>query len=144
MADTVILTLTGRQRSEKGEETVTRLTEKAEFYAKAGSLYLLYQEPLEENGSSVKCCIKLKGSVLEITKSGALRTRMVFEEGKEYLTEYATPYGSLRIGVRTVKTEVLRRGDRLDIRMEYSLTSQGEPFSHCVMEITAQPLPKSI
>ncbi len=143
MADIVHLTLTGRQRTEEGEETLTEITTESECYTRAGSLYLLYQEPLDQNGSAAKCCIKLKDSVLEITKNGAVRTRMVFQEGKEYLTDYVTPYGRLKMGIRTKKMELMREDERLDIRIEYSLTAQGEPFSHCIMEIMAHPLSKS-
>lgn len=43
MADIVHLTLTGRQRTEDGEETLTEITVESECYTRAGSLYLLYQ-----------------------------------------------------------------------------------------------------
>ena len=134
MAEIVQLTLTGRQRTAEGEETVTRTSLQAEYYEREDGFYLLYQEPLDENGSIARSCIRLKDSLLEITKKGAVQTRMVFEEGREYLTNYATSYGCLRMGIRTERLECRRQDSTWRLRTEYSLTSQGEPFSFCVME----------
>ncbi len=139
MADTAQLTLTGRQRTAEGEETVTQTSLQAEYYERENGFYLLYQEPLDGNGSMTAGSMKLKGSVLEITKRGAVRTRMVFEAGCEYLTDYATPYGCLRMGLRTERMDCQRQGSTWQLRTEYSLTSQGEPFSFCVMEIEICP-----
>lgn len=140
MADMMQLTLTGRQYAEDGEETVTQMCAQARYYKKAAGFYLLYQEPAEESGAVVKCCMKWTDSALELTKSGAVRTRMVFEAGREHAADYATPYGLLKIGIRTERAECLQQDGGLRIRIEYSLTSQGEPFSRCVMEITAHSI----
>lgn len=135
MAEIIQLTLTGRQRTAEGEENVTETSLQAEYYEREDGFYLLYQEPMDERGSVARSCIRLKGSVLELTKKGAVRTRMVFEAGREHLTEYVTPYGCLQMGIRTEKLECLQRDGKTQLRMEYSLTSRGEPLSFCVMEI---------
>lgn len=138
MKNKVQLTLTGRQRAEDGEEAVTETCHTAEYYERNGSIYILYEEIPEDMDTAIQNCIKLKGSVLEITKKGAVNTRMVFEEGREYLTDYKTPYGGLKIGVCTENLKCLYPKDGLTIQVRYTLTSQGEPFSFCSITIAVR------
>ena len=127
MGTTVQLTLIGRQRDSAGEETVTKSTVMAEYYEKNGTLYLLYEENPEcsetvteiqknnrdaaeikkSSGSVVHNRIKYKDNLLEVTRNGAINTRMVFERGKEHMTDYATPYGCLRLGILTHSLEMI-------------------------------------
>ena len=99
MAEKVELRLTGRQRDETGEENVTELLTEAQLFRRNGSIVILYEETQE--GVGTKNTLKLKGDVLELVKAGSVRTRMTFQEGKEYLSDYATPYGCLQMGIRT-------------------------------------------
>ena len=140
MEEKVLLRLTGIQRDETGEETVTDLCVKALFYRRNNSTYILYEEAQEETGAVIKSTLKLKDRVLELVKTGTVRTRMVFRQGKECMTEYVTPYGCLQMGVRTDALSVSCEEDgRMKIRVEYALTSGGYPVSDC--ELTIQTIP---
>lgn len=90
-------------------------------------------------GTIVKSTIKLKNSVLELSQRGVINTRMVFEPGKEYITDYATPYGCLKMGITTHSLDVFRTERTLKIRIKYALTSEGLPVSECSMDITVRP-----
>ena len=150
MADKAMLTLRGRQRDESGEETVTKLRTQADYSIKNGSHYILYEEKLPDSENIVKNLIKLKGSVLEMTKRGPISSRMVFEAGKNHRTDYVTPYGILPLEVSTQELEVSTRelecelrepkdGPRergLEIRLSYQLTSEGQFLSHCTIAIS--------
>ena len=109
MAQKAMLTLEGRQRDESGEETVTRLCTQADYSIRNGSHYILYEERLPESEALVRTLIKLKGSLLEMTKRGPVSSRMVFEVGQSHRTEYVTPYGILPLEVCTQELEVLTR-----------------------------------
>jgi len=135
MPKTVQLTLTGHQRDSTSGETVTETTVTAEYYEKNDSLYLFYEEPLEGTETVVKNRIKQKGSSLELTKTGAISTRMVLETGREYLTDYLTPYGCLKLELLTHKLERTLQDGKIMIRAEYTLSSGGCPVSDCELEI---------
>lgn len=109
MAQKAMLTLEGRQRDESGEETVTRLCTQADYSIRNGSHYILYEEKLPDSEAVVRNLIKLKGSLLEMTKRGPVSSRMVFEVGQSHRTEYVTPYGILPLEVCTQELEVLTR-----------------------------------
>lgn len=138
MAETVRLTLEGRQTAETGEETVTKSVLSAEYYERGGSVYILYEEPGEDGDAAVKNCIKLKPPAVEIIKKGPVNARMVFEPGREHLTDYVTPFGCLKIGILTETAEVSRSEKGTEIFLSYALTTQGIPFSRCAMSIAAK------
>ncbi len=54
--------------------------------------------------------IKYRDHLLEVTRHGAVNTRMVFECGREHMTDYATPFGCLRLGILTHSLEVISPG----------------------------------
>lgn len=54
--------------------------------------------------------IKYRGNLLEVTRHGAVNTRMVFECGREHMTDYATPFGCLRLGILTHSLKVISPG----------------------------------
>ena len=140
MAETVKLSLIGTQRDEAGEETVTQTSANAEYYEKNGHLYLLYEETQEELGAIVKNILKLNNSVLELTRRGSLGTHMIFEAGREHPADYATPYGRLKLEVRTHTLEVFFQQELPQIKVNYSQMSQGLPLSDCTLVITVESL----
>ncbi|MCH5341287.1 MAG: DUF1934 domain-containing protein [Acetatifactor sp.] len=135
----VQLTLVGRQRDPSGNETVTELSANAEFYERNGSLYILYEEK-SEDGSLTKNVIKHKNNLLELTKKGAVNTCMVFEPGREYKTDYLTPFGLLRLGILTNSLKSQRQKDYLEITADYTLTEQERIISYCNIYIKIQNL----
>lgn len=144
MGKTVLLTLTGRQRDGTGEENITKITARAEYYEKNGAIYLLYEEVPDKDSPIVHNRIKYKNNMLELNRKGAVNTRMVFESGKEHMTDYVTPYGSLQLGILThfigmfppdKSANPADSGDRIIIRVCYCLSAQGQHISDCEMEI---------
>ena len=129
MARKAELSLTGRQRDQDGEESVTESRMTADYYEKDGSSYILYEETQKDSGDIVRSIIKYNGSTLEMTRRGAVRSRMIFQAGQAHRTDYVTPYGTLPLEVAT------REEDGTVIRLEYTLSSGGQFLSHCTMDI---------
>ena len=135
MSQKVHLTLTGRQKDETGEIALTEHSGEAEYFEKNQCVYLLYEECHEGTDTIVRNTLKLKHSVLELTRRGGISARMVFEPGKEYLTDYATPYGCLKMGISTRSLDISREDYLLRVRIAYSLSSNGLPVSDCSLDI---------
>lgn len=130
----VTLTLTGCQQDPDDGETVTKLSAAAECFERNGALYILYEESTEDGGT-VKSRIKLKNLLLEVTRKGAMNTCMIFEAGKEHMTEYATPFGNLQMGIRTHSVKTDQSDNELTITADYSLTTGGAEISRCKISI---------
>lgn len=135
MARKAELSLTGRQRDQDGEESVTESRMTADYYEKDGSSYILYEETQEDSGDIVRSIIKYNGSTLEMTRRGAVRSRMIFQAGQAHRTDYVTPYGTLPLEVATREASFSRNEDGTVIRLEYTLSSGGQFLSHCTMDI---------
>ena len=136
MFKNVSLTLTGLQRGEGAERTVTELRVTARYSKRNDSHYFLYEEKSEESGAVIQNTLKLKGSILELDKRGPVSTRMIYEAGKEYLTSYSTPYGCMQMELHTEKLETIFLEDiPKEIRAVYSLSSDGQLFAECVLTI---------
>lgn len=130
----VQLFLTGRQRDPEGHETVTELSAEAECFERNGSLFILYQEKAED-GTLTKNMIKRKDHILELTKKGSVNTCMTFEPGREHMTDYATPFGLLRLGILTDSVESRTEENSMEITADYTLTESGRMISQCNVSI---------
>lgn len=140
MTKDVLIKVRGVQRDEDGNEAVTETVVDGEYYEKGSSIYLFYEEHLEEESGTVKHIIKLKDDVLELTKKGVVNARMVFEQGKTHVADYATPYGLVQLGVKTYRVSWLAGEDVMEIRAEYALTAGEEILSECVVCIRAEAM----
>lgn len=125
------LTIVGIQRDEDGAESRIESAVPAEYGFRGGSHYILYEESSDSPGETIQSIIKLKGNTLELTRKGAVSTRMLFEPGREHTTLYAAAFGSLPLGVVTDALKSSFSEYDFQIRAEYSLTSQGRPVSRC-------------
>ena len=120
-----LLTVIGTQWDEAGEEQTTQATAAAEYHTGNGSFYILYEESAVEGEGITKNMVKLKGSTLELTKKGAVNTRMIFEPGQEHTALYSTPFGTLPFGILTDTVDSVLSEKGIRICAAYSLTCQG-------------------
>jgi uncharacterized beta-barrel protein YwiB (DUF1934 family) len=132
----VQISVRGIQRDDEGNEAVTESVSTGEFFEKNGTIYLLFEEETEDAGR-VRTRLAYKDGRLELTKKGALSARMVFEQGRTHMTEYATPYGILKLGVATFDVSMDLSEDRLEICVCYALTDGEEVLSECETLVTA-------
>ena len=130
----VQLTLTGIQQDPEGGETVTELSTEAEYFEQNSAVYILYEEHTEDGGL-IKSRIKLKNLLLEVARKGAMNTYMAFEAGREHMTEYTTPSGTIHMGILTHSVTAEPSKDELTITADYSLTASGEEISRCKISI---------
>lgn len=135
MAERAMLLLTGQQKNESGEESVTESCLMADYYEREKGFYILYEETEPDTGDTTKNRIKWKDSQLEITKGGSIHCRMIFETGHTHKTDYITPYGTLSLEVTTRKVEILRQQNQLKIQLDYTLTSDSQFLSDCILTL---------
>ena len=61
------------------------------------------------------------------------------EEGKQNLTSYQTPFGSLMIGINTHKVEVTEHDECIHLEAQYGLDINYEFLSDCVISMDISP-----
>lgn len=121
MTKDICITVTSVCLDEAGHETTTTLTVRGQHFLRNNSRFLLYEERDPESGTATKNTLRLTDSLLELSRSGFLRCRMIFEAGKTHRTSYMTPYGSLLLDIRTEELETCWSDREGLIRLSYSL-----------------------
>ena len=129
MAEQLTLTLTGIQQDETGERAINSTNAPAEYYEKNGTHYIFFEEKDSETGATVKSTIKYKNQILELTKKGNVTTRMVFDAGAEFTSDYQTPLGCLQMGIRTHSVDCYFKKGLPQLKAVYTLTNQGIPIT---------------
>ncbi len=104
-----------------------------------GNEYIKYEE-LDEDGSKIKNTIKISekdedGVVVELSKKGKYQTHMIFHAGKKSTSAYATPFGSLLLGIYTRSIRIKRETDKIIVKVDYSLDINYDTVSDCNVEI---------
>ncbi len=136
MTKEVLLSLQGLQfdvvSSDKDKiETITP----AEYYKRNGSHYVIFDEAMEGFGETTKNVIKFKENSLDLTKKGLVNVHMVFEENKKNMTNYATPYGNILIGIDARSIKLEEAEERIEVDVDYALEVNYEHFADCKIKM---------
>lgn len=117
-------------------ETITR----GEYYKRNDSHYIIYDEVTEGFSEPTKNIFKINDKELNLTKKGLVNVQMTFEEKKKNLTNYATPYGNIIVGIDTKKIGVEEQSDRMLVNVDYALEVNYEYLADCqiVMDIRSK------
>lgn len=106
-----------------------------DYYNKNGKHYVLYDEVDMEEGETIKNRIKMTPDKIEVVKSGSMNGQLIFEKGKNHLTYYDTPMGSLLMGVNTNSIRMMEEEDHIKATVRYSLEINYDHISDCEITI---------
>ena len=130
----VIINISGLQLDAGTEEPIELMTT-GDYYLKNGKHYVIYDE-LTDDSQVVKNRLKNSPKVVEVTKKGASSSHMVFERGKENLTYYDTPFGSLLLGINTSKIDLEEKEDSMALHIDYGLSINSDHVSDCSIDVS--------
>lgn len=123
-----------------GSEEKTEITSKGSYYFKRDKQYLVYEEKSGDSSDITKNLVRFDNKEVSITKSGAINTNMIFREGSKIISDYATPYGSIKMGFDTQKVIVEESDEEIRIDIKYALETNGAFLANCetIIKITGQ------
>ena len=130
----VIINISGLQLDAGTEEPIELMTT-GDYYLKNGKHYVICDE-LTDDSQVVKNRLKISPKVVEVTKKGASSSHMVFERGKENLTYYDTPFGSLLLGINTSKIDLEEKEDSMALHIDYGLSINSDHVSDCSIDVS--------
>ena len=130
----VIINISGLQLDAGTEEPIELMTT-GDYYLKNGKHYVIYDE-LTDDSQVVKNRLKISPKVVEVTKKGASSSHIVFERGKENLTYYDTPFGSLLLGINTSKIDLEEKEDSMALHIDYGLSINSDHVSDCSIDVS--------
>lgn len=138
MTKDVLVAIRGLQFAADEEESNIQTITAAEYYKKNNSHYVIFDEANEGTEQSTHNIIKFKDHMLELTKKGYVNVHMIFEENKKNLTNYATPFGDILIGIDAKRITFEDKENSIQVNVEYALDVNYEFLADCkiCMEIS--------
>ena len=100
MAKDVLVSVKGTQFIDGEKDSVEVITN-GTWYEKNGKQYLLYEETYEGMQATTKNTVKISPEIVEVTKKGAVSSKMIYELGKQHMSDYMTPMGLIVLGITT-------------------------------------------
>lgn len=129
MTKDVFITITAAMSDADGQDSVTELKVRGQYFERNGSRYLLYEEQDSDNGAVTKNTLKIGDAGIELIKSGISQSRMIFQRGETHRTSYVTPYGSLLFDIHTLELKSFWTKNSGTIQLVYRLSAEASPIS---------------
>ena len=136
MAKDVLVSVKGTQFIDGEKDSVEVITN-GTWYERNGKQYLLYEETYEGMQVPTKNTVKIAPEIVEVTKKGAISSKMVYELGKLHMSDYTTPMGLIVLGITTKDIFVEADSDKLHMELRYAMEMNGQFVSDSILEITA-------
>ena len=85
---------------------------------------LHYRETAE--GITTSTVLRWKGSTLEVTRSGAVNSTLIYELGKRRVSPYTTPFGTFDIVTDTSFLQIIRTPEGILLELSYKIAYHEE------------------
>lgn len=117
MKQGVVLFIQGRQRYENQEPEVIELTTEGTMEFHGGGWDISYQESALTGLEGVTTTFRVEPGKVILTRSGALRSQMVFQQGVPHDSLYQMGFGALMITVcaKSVYFDIVPDGGMIDL-----------------------------
>lgn len=135
MAKDVLVSVKGTQVIDGERDSIEVITS-GTWYEKNGKQYVLYEETYEEMNETTKNVVKISPELVEVTKKGAISSRMVYEGGKKHMSNYMTPMGLIVLGITTKDIFVEASEDALRLEIQYAMEMNGQFASESMLEMS--------
>ncbi|MBO5461230.1 MAG: DUF1934 domain-containing protein [Ruminococcus sp.] len=141
MTKDVIIAISGFQQSIMEEQPEMENEEievimPATYYFKNGKHYILYDEVVEGIPEGIKNRLKITGDhQVEMLKTGATNTHMVFEKYRQTQTQYETPFGQMLVSIYTTQMDIQCEEDKMNLFIKYKMDIEHEPYADCTIKI---------
>lgn len=98
----------------------------------AGGVTLSYQETELTGMEGTTTCFTIHGDTVELTRTGAVNSQLVFRRGRRHSSLYETPWGIMVVDVSTtaLNHRLGSRGGILDIRFNIAVDHQVTGENH--------------
>ncbi len=87
-----------------GSKESYEMTTRAVFRDDAEGYSIIYEEQYDEL-KGCKTTVNVNGSCVTMVRRGSYNTEMTIEKGKRHSCEYASPFGSMLIGIAAQKVQ---------------------------------------
>lgn len=139
MTKDVLISISGHQFEIDENEPIEVVTP-GSYYYKNNKHYIIYDEYIDDSELEVtKNKLIISEDMISLSKSGPSSVNMLFDPGKDTVTCYNTPFGSLMIGLSNSQIETTHSDDLIDINIKYDLSINYSHVSNCSICMKVKP-----
>lgn len=140
MKQEVTISIEGRQSfpGSEPEAVCARTWGTLEDRGEAG-VVLSYQEGEDSGLAGVVTTLRVEPGQVVLERTGALSSRMVFEEGRAHRCAYTTPYGTIGMTVRTRKLHARLNSGGGEVTIDYDLELDGAGTGQHALYLQVRP-----
>ena len=126
----VLLSIRGEQYLDDIDPDATELMTEGIMEVTDDGIVLSYEESELTGMEGTTTTFEVKGPRVTLTRSGAVNSQMVFEEGRQHTSLYETPFGELSVDIQTseLKHNLSERGGLMEIKysiaVEHTVTGR--------------------
>ena len=126
----VLLSIRGEQYFDDIDPDATELMTEGTIALTEDGIVLSYEESELTGMEGTTTTFEVKGPRVTLTRSGAVNSQMVFEEGRQHTSLYETPFGELSVDIQTseLKHNLSERGGLMEIKysiaVEHTVTGR--------------------
>ena len=126
----VLLSIRGEQYFDGIDPDETELMTEGTMALTEDGIVLSYEESELTGMEGTTTTFEVKGPRVTLTRSGAVNSQMVFEEGRQHTSLYETPFGELSVDIQTseLKHNLSERGGLTEIKysiaVEHTVTGR--------------------
>ena len=126
----VLLSIRGEQYFDGIDPDETELMTEGTMALTEDGIVLSYEESELTGMEGTTTTFEVKGPRVTLTRSGAVNSQMVFEEGRQHTSLYETPFGELSVDIQTseLKHNLSERGGLMEIKysiaVEHTVTGR--------------------
>ena len=117
MKQTVVLSITGRQNYPDQEPEVIELMTEGTMEFRSGGWDLSYEESELTGLAGVTTTFRVEPDKVVLTRTGALKSQMVFQQGVAHESLYQMPFGALMLTVKATSLfyDIVSDGGVIDL-----------------------------
>ena len=136
----VIVEINSRQHGIDKKTDVIKSKAAANYYDRSGRAFVIYKEKDDENGTVTSTMLKIAADSVSLTRHGGIKHQQVFAEGQTSVSDYATPYGTMHLKVKTNSLTICSgKVNIFEIKADYDLYVNGRWQSRNELSIIIYP-----
>ena len=122
MKKTVVLSIEGRQSYQDQEPEIIELTTEGTMEFRNGGWDISYEESALTGMEGVTTTFRVEPGTVTLTRTGALRSQMIFQQGVAHDSLYQMPFGALMLSVKATSVfyDIVPDGGVIDL--SYNMT----------------------
>lgn len=137
MEESVVISVEGKQKFLGEEPQIVQIVTDGIMKRVGDVVYLSYEESEMTGMEGTTTTFAVKDDHVELTRTGAVQSRMVFETGKKNVSLYDMGFGALTIGIkaRRLKNNLGPEGGRLEISYGIEIEDQIQGLNSFTIDV---------